>query len=397
MSAARGMSAFRRAASFACVAAACAATAMAGAGDRPVAVRLAARSFPSVFQAWNRADNLPGEDELTTVARHDLVFQGAGFFGLKWDHAFTGLATTFTPASVEAGLRKRRALLALNTNLVMLLEIRYRDAPRGYLPADHPWWKRDREGRPVSGWDEGGYVQLDLANAGFRAQVAAQAAAAVRSGVVDGVMLDWWADDDDRLALIRAVREGIGPDALILANANDRATPRTAPFVNGYFMECWRSGSAADWRRIADTLAWAERNLRVPRVNCLETWYATSREDLARMRATTALSLVLSDGFCLFSDPNGLPTPDHLHSWYAFWDAELGRPLAPGVTRADGSLAREFERGTAVYNAPGNAPVSIPFDDERASAATGRRARVHEVATGDGDLFLRPRRTEAVR
>ncbi|MBV5332780.1 hypothetical protein JZU54_04275 [bacterium] len=41
--------------------------------------------------------------------------------------------------------------------------------------------------------------------------------------MVDGIMLDWWQDDDERLALVKAVRARIGEGALILANANDRA------------------------------------------------------------------------------------------------------------------------------------------------------------------------------
>ena len=75
----------------------------------------------------------------------------------------------------------------------------------------------------------------------FRRQVAKQAKAAVVSGAVDGVMLDWWSDDADRLALVKEIRQAIGDNALILCNANDRTTPQTAPYINGYFMECTES------------------------------------------------------------------------------------------------------------------------------------------------------------
>jgi len=135
----------------------------------------------------------------------------------------------------------------------------------------------------------------------------------VESGVVDGVMLDWWEEDADRVALVTAIRKRIGEDALILVNANDRKIPQSAPFVNGLFMECYKSQTAGQWQQIAETLAWAEENLRTPRINCLETWWHDSRADEHLMRATTTLSLVLSDGYCLFADPNPLPTPDHLH------------------------------------------------------------------------------------
>ena len=48
------------------------------------------------------------------------------------------------------------------------------------------------------------------------------------------------------------------------------------------------------------------------------------------MRATTTLALTHGDGYCLFSDPNPLPTPDHMHNWYPFWNKSLGRPLRSG-------------------------------------------------------------------
>lgn len=205
-----------------------------------------------------------------------------------------------------------------NPNLVLIAEIRYRDAHTSYLPERHKWWLRDEKEQTVPGWDEGGFFCLDFHNPEFRSQVARQAKAAVESGAVDGVMLDWWSDDAGRLGLIQEVRAAIGDKALILANANDRQTPQTAPYINGYFMECYKSRTAKDWHEIADTLAWAEVHLRGPRINCLETWFHKSRDDLNLMRATTTLALTHSDGYCLFSDPNPLPTPDHLHNWYSF-------------------------------------------------------------------------------
>ena len=248
--------------------------------------------------------------------------------------------------------------------------------------------RRDAAGKIVPGWEEGGYWQLDFDNPDYREQVAAQAQAAVESGVVDGVMLDWWRDDDARLALVQLIRQRIGPHALILANPNDVTTPRTAPFINGYFMECYRSKTPEDWKRIADTLTWAETHLRAPRINCVETWFQQSRADLALMRATTTLALTLSDGYCLFSDPNPLPTPDHLHDWYPFWEKRLGKPLAAGKRQPDGSVVREFSAGTAVYNPPGNRAVALTFEKPRTSAATGQTAKEHTIAGGDGDLLL---------
>lgn len=361
------------------------------AGD-PIASRVIARTYPSVFQAWNPADNLAGEDPVVTVARHDLIWHAPQAFGLVWEGQYMGLARSFSPASIEVGRAYRQRLLDLNPNLILLAEIRYHDAPDGYIPADSSWWKRDAQGNRIVGWEEGNYYLLDFGNPEFIEQVSAQAKAAVDSGVVDGIMLDWWSERGDeladRLALVKAVREAIGEDKLIIGNSNDLKIPVTAPYVNGLFMECYRTDTPEDWERIRQTLAWADENLREPRVNCLETWYHNSRNDLNLMRATTTLGLTHSDGYVLFSDPNPLPTPDHLHNWYSFWDRSLGKPLAKGLKRDDGAYQREYENGTVVYNPPTNGTVTVEFSEERTSLATGVTGRVHTIAELDGDIFL---------
>jgi hypothetical protein len=153
-------------------------------------------------------------------------------------------------------------------------------------------------------------------------------------------------------------------------------------------MECYRSKTPKDWQRIAETLKWAEVNLREPRTNCLETWYHNSRDDLNLMRATTTLALTCSNGYCLFSDPNPLPTGDHRHNWYPFWDTNLGKPTDPGVTMPDGTIRREFDNGTVVNNPMGNKTTTITFDQPRISAATGKTSKSHTLNSSDGDIYL---------
>ncbi|MBZ0257881.1 hypothetical protein K8I31_17590, partial [bacterium] len=328
-------------------------TIVCGVEVKSIEQRILDRMFPSIFMAWSPADGLEGLSKFQNLAKHDLVFTGSYGVKLQWNNQFIGLADGFTTESIKDALALRSELRRLNPNQIVLLEIRYRDAFKQYLPEKHEWWKRDGNGNRVVGWEEGGYFILDFANPSFQAQVAKQAKAAVDSGAVDGVMLDWWIDDEDRLSLVQTIRNIMGEDALILVNANDRQTPKTAKYVNGFFMECWRSKTPEDWRRIAETLLWAESNLRKPHVNCLETWYENSRADLNRMRATTCLVLTHSDGYALFSDPNDLPTSDHQHDWYRFWETKLGRPLANGTIHESGWARRKFEHGTAIYNPMG--------------------------------------------
>ena len=106
------------------------------------------------------------------------------------------------------------------------------------------------------------------------------------------------------------------------------------------------------------------------------------------MRATTTLALTHSDGYCLFSDPNPLPSPDHRHNWYPFWDSGLGKPVGEGATRENGTVIREFENGTVVYNPMGNKPVEVVFDEIRRSASTSALSARHKLACPDGDIYL---------
>ncbi len=89
------------------------------------------------------------------------------------------------------------------------------------------------------------------------------------------------------------------------------------------------------------------------------------------------------------SDPNRLSTPDHLRNWYAFWSRSLGKPVAKGTANSDGTVLREFENGTVVYNPMGNKVVTVAFPEERRSAATGKVARSHNLGSPDGDFFLK--------
>ncbi len=354
--------------------------------ETSVRERIANRTFPSVFQAWNAAE-IPGEEKWTSVARHDIVFHAPDFFGLRWNHAFPGLATSFTPESIAVAKSIRQRLLERNPNIVLLAELRYRDAHRSHLPDGHHWWLT-KNGKPVVGWEEGGYFLIDFARRAVRERIAAQAVALLNSGIVDGIMLDWWDDDDDRIALLNNIRQYISDAALILVNANDRKVPRSAKLINGLFMECYRTASPDDWKRIAETLRWAEDNVRQPRINCLETWYQKSRADIALMRATTTLALTMSDGYCLFSDPNPLPTPDHLHDWYPFWDCDLGKPLEKGRSIRDGSFQRRFTNGIAVHNPPGNMGIVVSFSKPHQAASTGMLAKKFTIAGGDGDIYI---------
>jgi hypothetical protein len=398
-------------------AAALVAASWAAAADESTAARLATRSYPSIFEAWNPAQNLekaPGdvvplsdvETPVATLARHDLAILVWGAMGLKVSH-YNALATDYTPESLEAAKKKRAELLALNPHFVVVAQLIYRSAnDKSGIPLDSPWWKRDESGQriPLPGPQQfGQQYWLDFAKPEFQEVVARQCKALIDSGAFDGCMMDWWSDHVavepidptgvHRLELIKKIRAAIGDKGLLIGNTNGRMPAWTAPYLNGMFMEGYGSNYFSDWRQAADDLIWARSHLRKPGFTMLEGWYRGSgREDLARMRAVTTLALTQSDGFALFSDPNSPTTPNHAHDWYPFWDKSLGRPTGPvGQKGPSGSFQREFQKGTAVFNPPSNGAVQIRFKETRTSAASGQSGREFEVPAGDGDLFLRPK------
>lgn len=355
-----------------------------------------------MFQAWFPAQNLNAgpkgpvqslagdEDALLTIARHDLYFTGWGALRLKGTTAFPGLATGFTPDSIQRALQNRSALRAKNPNLLILAEVRYYNAPQGYYPPDSPWWKRDANGQLAHRPEEKDLFLLDYANPDLQASVASQCQALMLTHVVDGCMLDWWSQDDAvHLSLIRKVRTAIGDNALLIVNVNNTVPRLSAPYINGIFMEGFGARYFPDWHTAAENLLWAQSHLCAPAITLLEGWFQTSRNDYALMREVTTLSLTHSNGYVLFGDPNPLPTPDHLHDWYPFWDKTLGKPTGPLAQPGPShTFLREFEHGTAVFNPPGNGRAHLHFSAQRISAATGLRSRDHDLNGGDGDLYL---------
>jgi hypothetical protein len=321
------------------------------------------------------------------------------YFGLEWNTALVGgfqiLAEGFTDSSIVKGRKFRQDLLRLNPNIILIANLNYRDGEAPWLPDDHAWWKRDADGNKVVGWLGGPvpWYLLDFSNPEFRTHVAKWAKSATSSGVVDGVLLDWWNENketDARLALLQEVRSSVGDSPLIIVNPNDRLSPRSAPYINGVFMETAKNipKTPERWKQIQDALIWNQANILEPKLVCLEVWYDQSRDEFNRMRATTTLSLTLSNAYCLFSEPNPVPGIDHRHDWYTFWDKSLGKAVAEGSLQPNGTYMREFENGYAVYNPMGNGQVQVVFPVSYTSTATGVSAKVHNVEEQDGDIFL---------
>jgi hypothetical protein len=352
------------------------------------------------------------EQRIKTAAMHDLMWEeplsqlGEGVdlvLGLIWEGKHHGLSSSFEEESLTKALRNRKKLLEYNPNMITLLEVRWRDAPMSFLPEESEWWLRDDQGEIVKGWLGGWepFYKLDYSNPDFQDNVARQSGIAVESGVYDGIMLDW----SGHLEIIEKVRAAIGPDKLIIVNIHDNIEDgkKYKDLINGSFMELnpidshsipveelvilgREDHNKGNWDQVQEALLWFEENLLPPQVNCLEVW--GNRKDLRRMRATTTLGLTHSDGYVLYADPNPLATPDHMHDWYPFWDIKLGKPLARKTVKEDGSVWREFEGGTVVYNHFLNGEVSLEFGENKKRVSTGEVANTFMLRERDGDIFI---------
>lgn len=372
--------------------------------------RILGHGFPAIFQAWTPADghnHAPGpstpliaeESAIQTMARHDLVFLSLAQCGLVPNNReHEGQSDGFTPASVAKARALRAELLGANPHAVLLAEIRYHDAPGGYLPEDSPWWKRDGDGNRVAkthGTSLRGYFMLNIADPGWQDQVATLCSAAVETGAVDGCMLDWWSrDDTTQAALARRIREKMGDRGLLLVNVNGTVPTISAPSINGIFMEGFGAPFFSDWQTAARNLQWASSHLRAPAFTAFEMWYssgvatgpASGRNDLARMRFATTLALCNSNGYVLYSEP--YPAPGHPHDWYDFWKPTLGRPIqSAGHAAPNGAYVRTFEHGMVWCNPPDHGPIGVEFPTAVVRRSTGESGTRFVIAAGDGDIF----------
>jgi hypothetical protein len=363
-------------------------------------------AYPRVFQDWGDADNL-NEDRMVTAARHDVFWSSHNGFGWYWVDAngspWTGDYESETFAYNGAQFYDIATLRSLNPKIKILCSIEHygaslRSDPNASDPNlrdDSPWWKLQNGQRIPSPFGGGQYL-LDQDNPALQDHVANQARVVMQTGQFDGVMLDVCFINTSYLpTLLAKVRSAIGENGLIIVNVNaNKLTPGELNKINGVLMESGSLTTSAQWENVKSAVNWNEYYTRTPRVNCLETSYVNSRNDLNLMRATTCLGLTHSNGCVLFADPNSLPTLDHLHNWYPFWsDHSLGVPIVttgqlwyPVSTYGD---RRDFQNGSAVYNQQGNPTITVTFPEMRTSLATGVRSTSFTLPGNDGGIYIK--------
>ena len=406
----------------------------------PILDRVENREYPSVFSAFGNIVNLPSLSWTEKLAHHDLFFSGLPFNSVKWVPSPEGLKTLVHVESAKGEWEER---LSLNPNMLTILATNYWAANPGEYPDDWPYWVRDESGERIIVDEDS--ILIDFTHPEIQDLEVRRAIELAKCGLFDGIFLDVWRDEwkyrkdahyyahdvhEAAITLLRRIREGVNvvrDDFLIIVNTNDTKIPRSAPYVNGMYMETISSPLHGYTRekltKIEDTLLWGEQNLREPQVNCLEGWGMVSDPvDSSRekkwMRVFTTMSLTHSDGFFrLFTGISTLTPHTHLyeieywiekehsevheqgllhshpeHYWYAFYDAPIGYPVGGKgqlYENREGLFIREFTNGWAVYNRSGT-EQQIEFSEAVSGVASGvADQRSHVIPDLDGEIYLK--------
>ena len=211
----------------------------------PILSRIQDRDRPSVFAAWGGIGwssvlNRPDLSDLEQMSLHDLYW--SPMFGLNFRQTSQGVNMV---GSLEKAQKEHDSFLALNPNLIFLVEIRMRDAFHGYFPEDSPYWVRDASGEPVPGWP--GTYLVDFTHPNVQELIVQQAIAVSECGLYDGIFFDWYkesiavlrgyrsfeAEQRARDTILQRIRTEVRHDFLVMVNTNWAKIPRTAPYING--------------------------------------------------------------------------------------------------------------------------------------------------------------------
>jgi hypothetical protein len=352
---------------------------------RSIAERISGHDFPSIAKPWGNCIDFPNSNRPDQVTHHDIIWESIGkenskpanrIVGANWKGKYPALGESFS--NLREALERRKEALALNPNIIILAELRWRDYTDSSLPADHEFWKRDAQGNrvPATG-DKMAQPRyyLDTNNHHLIDHLCLQAKYMVESGVYDGVFLDWFGPS---AAFFKKLRETIGDKYLIITNSNYKYDAERAKYINGAYMECYKTNNP-------EVLPLWEQSVRNPKINVVdmmgEPVNCVGEPDGKRMRNTTTYTLVHSNGYVLYGDHF------HNHRWFTFWDIKLGQPKAGKQLIQPGAYSREFEHGVVVNNS-GNKTITVEFKKEMKRVSDGTIDTSFKLGIDDGDFFM---------
>ena len=351
--------------------------------------------YPRIGMLWRA---VRGEQGMESIARHDLIMAGNWSLGLKYDHEPAGLATGFTPESVEIAKERIEQIRKLNPDAVILADLLFYEYMDEWLPEDHPWWLR-KDGERQQFWP--GTHRMDWYNEDYRAKVIKQTVALKAVGV-DGVFYDNLRNEPDPwIAFLTDLRKAVGDDFLIFINAGyDVGTYNFAyPFINGVMYESGWSHDRTDWEETIKEMQYSQSLLREPKISLIERFEETrSRagwpgdpkrgqkppDDPAARRWSMCYALTIGDFYYLFSD-----NTSHRHDWYPEYDIKIGLPVEEGKRMNSHVWIRKYEKAVVVVNLPGaKAEYTMEFEKPRHDSLTGEKGKKFVIPPGEGRIFL---------
>ena len=396
--------------------------------DRPSIVeRVVNRTYPSVFSGWeHEITNEPKPENVSewayqkrSVSRRDLFWQGSFraqvyFQYLTPEGSHLVFRGRGDPEYADEIVDQRNQIQALNPDFLFLVAFYHYGihVEDGYQE-EWPYWLRDEAGNIVHDPDWNEHL-IDFTLPGAEDHFVEMAVSVAKCGIFDGVFLDLWAEEESEVpgtegtehlyhgsrvealvSLVKRIREAVGDEFLIIVNTRTEKIPRSAPYVNGVFIETWDKAYPRERLiELENALSWYEDNLRFPQINCLEVaknpsepWDSPTNRRLAR--TATTLTLTHSNGYILVHNK---AQNFGARYWYSFWNADLGRPIgAKGETyeNRDGLFIREFTNGWAVYNRSGTAQeIELPQEVSGWSSGVEHQRR-HTLPDLDGEIYLK--------
>ena len=351
--------------------------------------------YPRIAMLWT---GIRGERSVADMARHDLIMAGIGRFGLTYDRQPTGLAEGFTAESIARAQRRIAEMRRLNPDAPILAELYFYEYSETWLPDDHPWWLR-QNGQRQQFWP--GTYRMDWSNAKYRQHVVTLTAALEQIGF-DGVFYDNLRDEPEPwVAFLKEVRQAVGADFLILANAGYAVGRHdfAAPYLNGMMYESGWSHGRTEWEDCVARMQHTQSLLREPKISLIERFEETGSRagwpsdpnrgkkppaDPQTRRWSLCYALAIDDFYYLFSD-----NTSHNHDWYGEYDVKIGLPTAPGEKLSPYTWQRRYEKALVVVNLPGAAgPHEVKLDRPAKDSLTGRTAKQFTLAPGDGAVLV---------
>ncbi len=200
----------------------------------------------------------------------------------------------------------------------------------------------------------------------------------IKKYYADGVLFDYWHNqheygsgydaatvDKAHLNIVKAVREKIGSNKIIMGNVNHHKEKATIPYLNGVFLELYKLRkyqntqelySKPEYSMIESILEYYQKNLQYPKLIALEGWRkgrtkAHSNSFNIRIAKTlTAMSVVIPEnGYITFAD-NNQKDADTTHSFYDFYYFDIGKPVEQGQKLKSGVGIKRHQNGFVAYN-----------------------------------------------